>query len=625
MNFYHHLSAIHKKRAKYVINLGITDQKVHQHKRTSICGNQGLSLISTSTNQTHIPSTACAKLGKFLLFLIRNVIPHTSIPDIFKPQHDIEKEYLQLFAKQLKIDGNEDLKAFNIPAVSLLINNRLSPHYDTLNPTNEEYDYTFSITVPIPMSNISENIREHLMCDFETVVPFCIVLYRRSCMMNISNRQIRIDKFVEEKEDNSTARKKIIELLSSTYSDADYGGLFFTQHSERLIKNRFKTYREIPFDDKICLTEEAVDKCGYFSSLIHMFYVYSYLNGLTREDVLSYVLFFAHQCNTTMILVQAMIDLCKLQSKKKSSVSLYKRLSDACSSYKEANNGKDVGSCGGIFSRFQVSNNDVYNEETVIQHCLTMNFLFAEATFELTQRSKNKLKPLDCIVCFHNLQKKIENSFKGFGPVRSSHLIQLASLLGVLPLQFYAFLPLHGSGGTGKFLTNEYGQDKINASNISDLQQFNVNELLRLQKFYGPNLTGNMLENISCIIGRDLEKKDIFYYLPWVTKDDKEQRSICPVYEFQLVFRLKVTDINNMTLVCRNNFGKEYGVLSTSTSTKSREVLNYNWESIDDNRSDIEILSPRNHDIDNVWMEKLRLDVDFIIELKIEREKTSTV
>ena len=42
------------KRAKHVINLGITDQKVHQDKRTSICGNQGLSLILTWTNTTHI-------------------------------------------------------------------------------------------------------------------------------------------------------------------------------------------------------------------------------------------------------------------------------------------------------------------------------------------------------------------------------------------------------------------------------------------------------------------------------------------------------------------------------------------------------------------------------------------
>ena len=59
-----------KKRAKHVINLGITDQKVHQHKRTSICGNQGLSLILTSTNQTHMPYSACASLGKFLLWVV---------------------------------------------------------------------------------------------------------------------------------------------------------------------------------------------------------------------------------------------------------------------------------------------------------------------------------------------------------------------------------------------------------------------------------------------------------------------------------------------------------------------------------------------------------------------------
>ena len=65
-------------RATNVINLGITNLKVHLHKRTTITGNQGLTLISAWSKKTRISNEALTALGKFLIFMIKDVIPLTN-------------------------------------------------------------------------------------------------------------------------------------------------------------------------------------------------------------------------------------------------------------------------------------------------------------------------------------------------------------------------------------------------------------------------------------------------------------------------------------------------------------------------------------------------------------------
>ena len=111
-------------------------------------------------------------------------------------------------------------------------------------------------------------------------------------------------------EQYTEARKKIIQILShSVYSDLDYGGLFFTKHRKRLIDHRFEIQDNRIFTEKMAFINEAVDKCGYWSSLLHVYYLYAHFHGVKRDDVLSFVLFFAHQCNTTVIIVKAMITL----------------------------------------------------------------------------------------------------------------------------------------------------------------------------------------------------------------------------------------------------------------------------------------------------------------------------
>ena len=78
-----HKNQFDTSRSSYVINLGITDQKVHQEKRLYICGKSALSLISTWTDTTQIQNETKTKLGKLLLFIVRRIIPSTKFKDMY--------------------------------------------------------------------------------------------------------------------------------------------------------------------------------------------------------------------------------------------------------------------------------------------------------------------------------------------------------------------------------------------------------------------------------------------------------------------------------------------------------------------------------------------------------------
>ena len=584
-------------RAVNVINLGVTNLKVHLHKRTTITGNQGLTLISAWTKKTRINNEALTKLGEFLMFMIKDVIPTTTFPDLFKPIHDIEKEYHQLFARQLNIFEEDELNKFNIPAVSLLINDQLRPHCDSLNPVNKEYDATLSITVHVPMSEVPKSITHHFSNRFTTTIPFCIVLYRRQCLVNISSHHLKIEQYLNNKSPYLQGRERIIQLLShSVYSDIDYGGLFFTKHRQRLIQNKFQQNDNRIFKDKIALLNEAVDKCGYWSSLLHVFYMYVYINGLKRDDVLSFVLFFSHQCNTTIVLVQSMLDIMRFESSKKNKYSLYTLLCKACEDYKMKDNCKDVGCTGGIFQRFSPSNNSSYTEDQVHNEINKLNKLFAETTYKFQAKMKKKITPLLCFQSYLDLEKELLK-LDGIGKFRATHLIQLSALLGLIPLHFYVYLPIHMSGGTGKFMSEELGYDK----NSSYLQQY-ASDLTFLQQIYGINFTSNMFENMTCILGRGKEVYDLFYYLPWVSSDLKNNKpTITNDTNIQLTFRINVKSIKNIELLCRSN-KKDSTVLSTILTTTTSNVLKYNKIKQNELSQDKYLLSDTGHVVDHTWM-----------------------
>ena len=94
---------------------------------------------------------------------------------------------------------------------------------------------------------------------------------------------------------------------------------------------------------------------------------------------------------------------------------------------------------------------------------------------------------------------------KGIGDVRSTTMINFASLLGILPLDYYVYIPMHLTGGPGKFLKNEMSWDLVVSSipggTISEkLCEWTNRELKEMQELFTSELFPNMYENGSCII-----------------------------------------------------------------------------------------------------------------------------
>lgn len=153
------------------------------------------------------------------------------------------------------------------------------------------------------------------------------------------------------------------------------------------------------------------------------------------------------------------------------------------------------------------------------------------------------------------------------------------------------------SGGTGKFMSEELGYDKSS----SYLQQY-ASDLTFLQQIYGINFTSNMFENMTCILGRGKEVYDLFYYLPWVSSDLKNNKpTITNDTNIQLTFRINVKSIKNIELLCRSN-KKDSTVLSTILTTTTSNVLKYNKIKQNELSQDKYLLSDTGHVVDHTWM-----------------------
>ena len=298
---------------------------------------------------------------------------------------------------------------------------------------------------------------------------------------------------------------------------------------------------------------------------------------------------------------------------KNNTLSLYTLLCKACKVYKAKDNLKDVGCAGGKFQRFSPSNISVYNEETVLDVIESVNIIFAKSTFNFNEKNKRKLTPMICFECYLELEKELLK-LDGIGKVRATHLIQLSALLGLIPLHFYVYLPVHMEGGTGKFMLQELGY-KNNSAFLNKYQE----DLIYLQKIYGLNFTSNMFENMACILGRGKEVHDIFYYLPWVTKDrDKKHLVVTDKTNIQLTFRINVKSIKNIELLCRSN-NKESTVLTTIPSSSSSNVLEFKKTRQKDFGSiDGFFLAENGHTVNHIWMDTQYCnDINIIRDLNI--------
>ena len=155
--------------------------------------------------------------------------------------------------------------------------------------------------------------------------------------------------------------------------------------------------------------------------------------------------------------------------------------------------GSDLGS--GQKPRFQPSHNKLYSEKQVKDATQKLKSIFAKyrndlsnmgvrSTLNILQLSETLLRD----VCGFTIEGvKTTNGI--IGPVRGTHLIQISSLLGILPLAFYSYIPMHLGGGPETFMTNWSSLGSTGKVNKGSIIEWNAIILDNLAKIFGRDFT----------------------------------------------------------------------------------------------------------------------------------------
>ena len=239
------------QRARYTLSLGITSNKCHCYKRTTITGQVALDLLSLPS----LSHNCIQSIGKLLMFLshdqFTSILPteFQSVFSINRNKHSME--YLHKFAEQLLIPSSEFTNKFMFPACSFLVNNDVYPHCDSLNPTSLDQDYTFVLTTMIETSSIQNEVtRKIFEHEYPTSIPLCLVLYNRNRLIKYSERMMLCD---------NRGIDSIVELIRSANTDRDYSGNFFVRDRSNL-EFRVDTSKLCTFKHPKLILGEAVDK-----------------------------------------------------------------------------------------------------------------------------------------------------------------------------------------------------------------------------------------------------------------------------------------------------------------------------------------------------------------------------
>lgn len=541
-----------KKRSKRHIHLGITNRKMDQLERITITGRCGLNLISPRTKSMHLNDDTLKRIGKVLLHLGNNILP-TIFPECegFSTtgvEWTKGKKYLKMFAKQLLLDP-EDEDRLIFPAVSILVNQELKIHCDSMNPTDPRRDFTMVTTIQIDTTEILDaKLRSIVQKEYPFKLPICLVVYNRKALDDFVKRQCAISTWVDSNRFERPARSKLNNLLHAVNSFADYQGTFFCKSRDHLMKH-FISRENLVTSQPVADFPEAIDKMAMWSSLLHMFSVYVLKYGLYFEDVLSFALFYAHQCTGTCTIVPAMVVICEDNYIWKNPMhragSLYLELARVCIDLRNLPVGKlkDVGASK--IPRIQTSSSTLYTREQLQSITFLSNEIFASYRVYMGNTKTNdlysKLKLYNDLKDLLKMQEDAKKNklFKGLLTVRLDHFVSLSSLLGLLPLDYYVNVPMHLSGGPGCFMTDDVdfaSQEKDIQGHTKEekLLNWNCSIMKEMENIYTRDFTPNMLENTSCIIGRGDKKRDVFYFLPRFCS-----AKIVHVNQMQLCFRVE--------------------------------------------------------------------------------------
>ena len=545
-------------------------------------GRVDLDIVSRDKKEFYCSDELLSNIGNFLLMIIKTIFPRLSqdFKQSFTTEDKVELKHIYRLATQLGVDDKHNLDLFRIPAISIVINNNIKPHCDSMNPTDPTRDFAFVLSALVPIKEIkNEKYRSYFCNEVSSEhIPICIILYNRKCLLDLAKKTYDINNYVlNQSKPTKSIVSNMIDLFHLVNSDVDYIGNFFTSAGRSRIIKKFNTHDKSTFKYPKLTLQEAADKMGFWSCLIHMFLIYIYKYGLKAEDVFCYVLFFSHQCNTTTTIVVAMIEICSNEYKKPTDLNLYEELCQVCiklkNNVKEHVKMSDVGS--GENPRFQTTNNKIYNKEEIMDNISKMNDLFGYSTKKLynINKSNNRLM----LELHRRLKDSIisdSNFFVGIGGVRANHLICLSSLLGLLPIEFYVNVPVHFDGGTGVCTRRILNIERSNLTrkerkeHSQDLADWNTEITKSFGVLFNRDVTPNMIENTLCIMGRGIPRVDIFYCLPYI--ELITGKAVNDGKKIQLCFRVNGNRSNDWNIEC--NTGQNIHTLFSNSHKELNRI-----------------------------------------------------
>ena len=313
-----------------------------------------------------------------------------------------------------------------------------------------------------------------------------------------------------------------------------------------------------------------------------MFYLRAFImKRLNVDDCFTFVLFFAHQCNSTTTIVKALVNIVQRMVEKDdakgSSDSFYHQLVKECCSVKHkifnAYN-KDVGA--GSYNRFQPSNCKILNEVQVQCAVTHLRMLFNDLSNSMSM-AKDTQSKYKLVLHALNLIKDECEILPGIGKFRGAHLLQLSTLVGLLPFEYYVYIPLHPEGGTGNFLketlklSDYLSESKGTPTRLTEevLLDWTVAEMKHMQNLFSLDYTGNLNENLHCILGRNSQKKDVGYQLPWY---DHCSNTLTP-RDIQLAFRVSGQKKNKFLLEAYDGSNVFVFLRNAGVLTKKKPVV----------------------------------------------------
>ena len=141
-----------------MFNMGLTSIKYHSQRKIDLFGRTDLQLISSKKANFEFSYNFKKILGQIILYMTKYIFKSlpTLLKEAFTTEDVFELKYLKLFAEQLGLVSEEDISDFKVPAVSIIVNDDLKPHCDSMNPSDELRDVAFVYTTMMQLSSIND-------------------------------------------------------------------------------------------------------------------------------------------------------------------------------------------------------------------------------------------------------------------------------------------------------------------------------------------------------------------------------------------------------------------------------------------------------------------------------------